>query len=382
MIEQKGKGDHTMSKGILEIMREIPDPRKGNAILHKLDEILTIAILAIICDYTQFTEMELFGNEQEEWLRSFLTLEHGIPSHDTFGDVFAAIDPEAFRKGFMEWTESIRKEIQNEVVAIDGKTIRGSKSITENKKPVHIVSAWAAENGLVLGEVATDEKSNEITAIPKLLKMLQLKGCIVTIDAMGTQKDIAHEIVAKEADYILPVKDNHPSLLEDIRYYFHEEAAACEYAKTTEKSHGRLETRECYISTNIDWMPQKKEWEGLSGIGMIVSHVQTIGQETQETAVHYVLYSKKDMTAAQVLAAKRRHWSVENCLHWVLDVDFGEDMSRMRVQNAAENVNIARHLVLNLLKSEKSFNRSLNLKRKKCLLSHDYLLKVFLGTDS
>ena len=163
-----------MSKGILEIMREIPDPRKGNAILHKLDEILTIAILAIICDYTQFTEMELFGNEQEEWLRSFLTLEHGIPSHDTFGDVFAAIDPEAFRKGFMEWTESIRKEIKDEVVAIDGKTIRGSKSITENKKPVHIVSAWAAENGLVLGEVAADEKSNEITAIPKLLKMLHL----------------------------------------------------------------------------------------------------------------------------------------------------------------------------------------------------------------
>lgn len=379
MIEQNRKGDHTMSKGILEIMREIPDPRKGNAILHKLDEILTIAILAIICDYTQFTEMELFGIEQEEWLRSFLTLEHGIPSHDTFGDVFAAIDPEAFRKGFMEWTESIRKEIKDEVVAIDGKTIRGSKSITENKKPVHIVSAWAAENGLVLGEVATDEKSNEITAIPKLLKMLHLKGCIVTIDAMGTQKDIAQEIAAKEADYILPVKENHPSLLEDIRYFFREEATSCEYAKTTEKSHGRLERRECYISTNIDWIQQKNEWKGLSGIGMIVSHVQTIGQETEETAVHYVLYSKKDMTAAQVLAAKRRHWSVENSLHWVLDVDFGEDSSRMRVQNAAENVNIARHLALNLLKSEKSFNRSLNLKRKKCLLSHDYLLKVFLG---
>ena len=151
-----------MSKGILEIMREIPDPRKGNAILHKLDEILTIAILAIICDYTQFTEMELFGIEQEEWLRSFLTLEHGIPSHDTFGDVFAAIDPEAFRKGFMEWTESIREKISGEIVAIDGKTIRGSKSITENKKPVHIVSAWAAENGLVLGEVATDEKATKL----------------------------------------------------------------------------------------------------------------------------------------------------------------------------------------------------------------------------
>ena len=360
-----------MSKGIIEIMRQIPDPRKGNAIRYKLEEILTIAILAIICDYSQFTEMELFGIEQEEWLRTFLELPNGIPSHDTFGDVFAAINPEEFRKGFMEWTECIREKISGEVVAIDGKTICGSRSVTENKKPIHIVSAWAAENGLVLGEIATEEKSNEITAIPKLLKMLELSGCIVTIDAMGTQKEIAKEIIKAKADYVLPVKENHPQLL-----------SSCEYAQTVEKSHGRIENRECYISTNIDWMSQKKEWDGLSGIGMIVSHVQTVRKDETEHAVHYVLYSKSDMTAAQVLAAKRRHWSVENNLHWVLDVEFGEDSSRMRIQNAAENVNIARHLVLNLLKSEKSFNRSLNLKRKKCLLSHDYLLKVFAASDS
>lgn len=371
-----------MSKGIIEIMRQIPDPRTGNAIRHKLEEILTIAILAIICDYSQFTEMELFGIEQEEWLRTFLTLPNGIPSHDTFGDVFAAINPEEFRKGFMEWTESIREKISGEIVAIDGKTIRGSRSATENRKPVHIVSAWAAENGLVLGEIATEEKSNEITAIPKLLKMLELSGCIVTIDAMGTQKEIAKEIVKAKADYILPVKENHPQLLDDIRLFFAEEISSCEYAQTVEKSHGRIENRECYVSTNIDWMSQKNEWEGLSGIGMIVSHVQTVGQEESETAVHFVLYSKADMTAAQVLAAKRRHWSVENSLHWVLDVDFGEDSSRMRTNNAAENVNIARHLALNLLISEKSFNRSLNLKRKRCLLSHDYLLKVFAGALS
>ena len=371
-----------MSKGIIEIMRQIPDPRTGNAIRYKLEEILTIAILAIICDYSQFTEMELFGIEQEEWLRTFLELPNGIPSHDTFGDVFAAISPEEFRKGFMEWTECVREKISGEVVAIDGKTIRGSRSVTENKKPVHIVSAWAAENGLVLGEIATEEKSNEITAIPKLLKMLELSGCIVTIDAMGTQKEIAKEIVKAKADYVLPVKENHPQLLEDIRLFFSEELSSCEYAQTVEKSHGRIENRECYISTNIDWMSQKKEWDGLSGIGMIVSHVQTVGEDEIEHAVHYVLYSKSDMTAAQVLAAKRRHWSVENNLHWVLDVDFGEDSSRMRVRNAAENVNIARHFALNLLKSEKSFNRSLNLKRKKCLLSHDYLLKVFAASAS
>lgn len=368
-----------MSKGIVEKLREIPDPRTGNAIKYKLEEILTIAVLAIICDYSQFTEMELFGHEQEEWLRTFLELENGIPSHDTFGDVFAAINPEAFHTCFMEWTEGIREKISSEIVAIDGKTICGSKSIAENKKPVHIVSAWASENGLVLGEVAVSEKSNEITAIPRLLKALELKGCIVTIDAMGTQKEITKEIIAAGADYVLPVKENHPQLYEDVRLFFETEKQSCEFVRTTEKSHGRIETRECYTTTDIDWLTQKMEWCGLSGIGMIVSHVQNFGQNETVTAVHFVLYSKADMTAAQILDAKRRHWSVENSLHWVLDVDFGEDSSRMRTNNAAENVNTARHLAVNLLKSEKSFNRSINLKRKKCTLSHDYLLKVFWG---
>lgn len=215
------KGEnHTMNRGIVEILKEIPDPRVGNAKKHKLKEILTIAILAIICDCSQFTEMELFGLKQEKWLRKFLTLEYGIPSHDTFGDVFAAINPDELRKGFMEWVGTIRTKISNEVVAIDWKTICGSKSIADNKKPVHIVSAWAAENGLVLGETAVEEKSNEITAIPKLLKMLELTGCIVTIDAMGTQKEITKTIKKAKADYILSVKENQPTLYEDIKLYF------------------------------------------------------------------------------------------------------------------------------------------------------------------
>lgn len=234
----------------------------------------------------------------------------------------------------------------------------------------------------MLGEIATKEKSNEITAIPKLLKMLELSGCIVTIEAMGTHKNIAKEIVKAKADYILPVKENHPQLLNDIRLFFAEELTSCEYTKTVEKSHGRIESCECYISTDIAWMSQKKEWEWLSDIGMIVSHVQTAGRNATKTATHYVLHSKADMTSAQVLAAKRRHWSVESSLHWVLDVDFGEDSSRMRTENEAENVYIARHLAMNLLKSEKTFNRSLNLKRKKCFLSLDYLLKVFTTSDS
>lgn len=369
-----------MSKGIVEIFKEIPDYRVGNAKKHKLEEILTIAVLAVLCDYTQFTEMELFGEEQEEWLKTFLSLEHGIPSHDTFGDVFAAIDPEKFRECFMEWVDEVREKISNEIVAIDGKTICGSKSISQNKKPIHIVSAWASENGLVLGEIAVEEKSNEITAIPALLKMLELTGCIVTIDAIGTQREIAKTIKEAKADYVLSVKDNQPNLHEDISLYFSSEKQNCDYARTAEKSHGRIEIRECYTTTDIDWLPSKNEWSGLSGIGMIVSDVQVVGQNIHEKSIHYVLFSKEDMKSADILAAKRRHWSVENSLHWVLDVDFGEDHMRMRTGFAAENMNILRHLCLNLLKNEKSYKGSINLKRKRCALSHEYLLKVFASS--
>lgn len=367
-----------MGNGIVEIFKGIPDPRSGNALKYKLEEILTIAVLAVLCDCSRFTEMELFGKENEAWLKTFLTLEHGTPSHDTFGDVFAAIDPDMFRAGFMTWVEEIRKKISGEIVAIDGKTICGSKSIPENKKPVHIVSAWAAENGLVLGEVAVSEKSNEITAIPALLKMLELTGCIVTIDAMGTQKEIAKGIREAKAEYVLTVKENQPGLYEDLSLFFSTEKATCDCAKTTEKSHGRLEKRECYTSTNVGWLSQRKEWKDLAGIGMIVSHTESLTSGSfGAEAVQYVIYSKADMTPTQLLTAKRRHWAVENSLHWVLDVDFGEDNMRMRAGFAAENMNILRHLSLNLLKSENSFKGSLNLKMKKCALSRSYLLKVF-----
>ena len=366
-----------MSRSLVEIVGDIEDPRRGNAIRHNLVEVLTIALLAAICDYTRFTEMELFGQEREEWLRSFLTLENGIPSHDTFGDIFAAIDPEQLRLCLIEWTESIREKIQGEVVAVDGKTIRGSKSDAEGKRAIHVVSAWAAENGLVLGELATDEKSNEITAIPKLLRMLKLKGCIVTIDAMGTQKELTSVIRECGADYVLPVKENQPRLLEDISLYFSTEKATCDYAKTIEKSHGRNEKRECWVTEEIAWLHGIEKWCDLSGIAMIRSTVQRSSSGQPEQAVHYLLFSKSGMSAADVLRVKREHWSIENSLHWVLDVDFGEDSMRMRLGNAAENMNILRHLALNLLKAESSFKGSLNLKRKKCALSPAYLLKVF-----
>jgi len=366
-----------MSRSLIEIVGDIEDPRKGNAIRHNLTEVLTIALLAVLCDCTRFTEMELFGIEREEWLRSFLTLENGIPSHDTFGDIFAAIDPEQMRLCLIEWTDSIREKIREEVIAIDGKSIRGSKSVSEGKRAIHVVSAWAAENGIVLGEVATDEKSNEITAIPKLLRMLKLNGCIITIDAMGTQKEITTVIQECGADYVLPVKENHPGLLDNIALYFSTEKATCDYAKTVEKSHGRYEKRECWATENISWLPNRECWSGLSGIAMIRSTIQRDISGDPEYATHYLLFSKTGMTASQILQVKRRHWSIENCLHWVLDVDFGEDAMRMRVGNAAENMNIFRHVALNLLKLESSYKGSLNLKRKKCILSPTYLLKVF-----
>ena len=361
--------------GLIEIFRDIPDPRSGNGIRHRLDEILTIAILAILCDCAKFTEMELFGQEREGWLRTFLSLENGIPSHDTFGDVFAALSPDAIQARFISWVETIREKVSGDIVPVDGKTIRRSKDLGNNRKAIHIVSAWSAANGIVLGEIATDEKSNEITAIPDLLSMLELKGCIVTIDAMGTQTNIASTIVDCGADYVLAVKENQQLLHQDIKLYFSTESSSCDSAKTTEKSHGRYETRECWVSTDIGWLYNKDNWSGISGIGMIRSTRQMVGSDKVETSVKYFIYSK-NMTAMELLAANRAHWGIENGLHWVLDMDFREDESRMRLGNCATNMNVFRHLALNLIKTESSTKASVNMKRKRCALSLEYLLKV------
>jgi len=364
-----------MCDSLVDIFRDIPDPRSGNGIRHRLDEILTIAILAILCDCLKFTEMELFGHEREDWLRTFLTLENGIPSHDTFGDVFAALSPEAIQARFISWVETIREKVSGDIVPIDGKTISGSKDLANNRRAIHIISAWSAANGIVLGEVATDEKSNEITAIPELLKMLELKGCIVTIDAMGTQTEIAGTIIDGGADYVLAVKENQPLLFQDIELYFSTESGGCDYAKTTEKSHGRYETRECWATMDIDWLYNKDKWNGISGIGMICSKRQKAGSEVVENSKKYFIFSK-DMTAMELLSANRAHWGIENSLHWVLDMDFREDESRMRHGNCAANMNVFRHLALNLIKSETTTKLSVNMKRKRCMLSLDYLLKV------
>ena len=228
-----------------------------------------------------FVEMEMFGRERERWLRKFLKLEHGIPSHDTFGDIFAALDPEAFGTAFANWVETLREKVSGEIVALDGKTIRASIDAAQKKKAVHVVSAWAANNRLVLGQITTEEKSNEITAIPQLLEVLELKGCIVTIDAMGTQAKIAEKIIDKGADYILPVKKNQETLYNDINLFFQTSGNELpDVFRRIEKSHGRLEERVCVIHKDIDWLDPENKWKNLAGIGMITSTRQKIGSDT------------------------------------------------------------------------------------------------------
>jgi predicted transposase YbfD/YdcC len=363
-------------QGIVNIFQGIYDPRQGNAVVYDLAETLVIAVLAILCGMETFVEMEMFGQERENWLRKFMKLEHGIPSHDTFGDIFAALDAEAFGMAFAKWVKTLRKTVCGEVVALDGKSIRASIDTWRNKKAVHIVSAWAASNRLVLGQVATEEKTNEITAIPQLLEMLELNGCIVTIDAIGTQAKIAEKIIDKGADYILSVKKNQETLYKDIELYFKTYGAGLpEYARTIEKSHGRLEERKCVVCKDISWLDPEKKWGNLAGIGRIISTRQKIGSAKMEADTQYVIYSNSGFSAKQVLDAKRAHWSVENNLHWTLDVSYREDQCRVRFGNASKVFNILRHMTMNLLKFEPS-SYGIAVKRRRCALSTKYLEAV------
>jgi predicted transposase YbfD/YdcC len=370
-----------MVETLIGLFKEVPDPRRGNAIAHRLDEVLAIAVLAMLCECGRYTEMEMFASANEEWLKTFMELPGGVPSHDTFGDIMAAVDPDAVERAFVEWAESLREGSASEVVAIDGKVARRSKGGDGKGRGTNVVSAWACGSRVVLGQLACEEKSNEITAIPKLLEMLALDGCIVTIDAMGTQKEIAEKIVNRGADYVLSLKENQPGLLEDVELFFKDPPAGVEfdYAKTEEKSHGRMERRECTSCNDAAWLSGAHPgWAGLSGIGMVVSERTPVkGGATPENFVHYLIFSKGDMTASELLEAKRAHWGVENSLHWVLDMDFREDEARMRMKNAAENMATIRRVCINLLKADGSNPKlSVNLKRKKCMFSKEYLLKV------
>lgn len=360
-----------------EILEGIEDTRRENSVIYPLHEVLFIMLVAIICGATSYSKIELFGKNRKEWFAKHLRLENGIPDANTFRYVLMKITPLKTHELFAEWMKSVLPAVKG-VVAIDGKQAR--RTVDSEKRPLHVVSAFAHEYGLVIGQLACKEKSNEITAIPQLLEILEIKGCIVTIDAMGTQTEIAAKIREKGADYILALKSNQPNLHDDVKLFMDEYCKDKEaknsdiYAYTLDGSHGRIEKRECFVCNDIGWLNNRDKWTDIHGIGMIIAMVEENGIKTEQR--HYFIYSCKNLTAAELMKAKRSHWSVENSLHWVLDMAFREDESRARKDFSAENFNTIRHIAYNILKSDTSFKGSFPDKQFKCLLDSDYLDKI------
>lgn len=360
----------------------VTDPRVERTKLHLLRDILVIAICAVICGADTWVEMEAYGRAKEQWLRQFLALPNGIPSHDTFARVLARLKPEELQQCFLRWMQAVSEVTQGEVVAVDGKTLRRSFDRASGKSAIHMVSAWASANRLVLGQQKVDEKSNEITAIPALLQLLELKGCIVTIDAMGCQKAIARTIVDQGADYVLTLKANHGLLYEEVQRFFawaqQRQFADVphEYEHTLDGSHGRGEERRYWLVSDLTWLTAKQEWAGLESLGRVERQRTVAGKTTLD--VHYYLTSLAG-SGQQFGGAVRTHWSVENGLHWVLDVAFQEDQSRLRRDHAAENFAVLRHLALSLLRQESTCANGIKVKRLKAALDEDYLTRVLLA---
>jgi len=357
----------------LQYFAELTDPRVERNRDHLLGEILLIAIAAVLSGGESWNDMEEFGKAKKDWLKTFLQLPGGIPSHDTFNRVFAALDPEELEKGFVAWVSAIARLVAGEVVAIDGKTLCGTRQPGQ-KAVVHMVSAWASANNLVLGQRKVDDKSNEITAIPKLLGALALSGTVVTIDAMGCQKAIAEKIVDKEADYILAVKDNQGHLLEEVKDSFRMLAADA-VAEEIDCGHGRVERRSCAVIADTSLVEQATQWPSLRGLVRIeAERYHKVPGKTERETRYYITSLKPDAT--RLNAAIRQHWSIENKLHWALDVSFGEDQSRKRAGNAAQNFSLLNRIALNLLKQETSLKRGVKGKRLKAAWDHAYLLKL------
>lgn len=374
-----------MSEALLpsieDCFREIADPRVQGRCGHKLLDIIIIAVCAVITGAESWVEVETFGKERVDWLRSFLELSDGIPSHDTFGRVFAALDAEAFQEGFSRWVETVFDVTGGQVVAIDGKTVRHSHDKSIGKDAIHMVSAWASTNGIVLGQRKVDAKSNEITAIPELLRLLDVSGCIVTIDAMGCQKKIAQTICDEKADYVIAVKDNQANLRQDLEDWFgygdqvHYENMASSYYETINKGHGRIEIRRCWAVSDALAFENIRHHDGWAGLQSIV-RVQRERRQGANIQVETAFYISSLANDAQmILNATRQHWAIENSLHWVLDVTFREDDSRIRSGNSPQNMAVLRHLALNILKNDKS-KGSLRNKRYRAALNTTFLTQL------
>jgi predicted transposase YbfD/YdcC len=356
----------------------ISDPRSGDNVWHPLINIMTIAICGAICGADNWVDMEMFGNAKQAWFATFLDLRHGIPSHDTFGRVFRQLDPEEFQACFLQWTAALRIKLKGEVLSVDGKTERGSKDETLGLAALEMVSVWASENELVLAQDRIDAGTNEISVIPALLRLLDLEGTIITLDAMGCQTEIAEAIVEQGADYVLALKTNQEKLFEDVVTAFEPTIPAIpsDYHRTVSKGHGRIETRACWALSDPDilsYINAYKHWPGLHSLVKVTSTRRENGQSSQTT--RYFI-SSLPPDATQLLAAVRAHWQIENRLHWVLDIAFREDANRSRKDHAAQNLAILHHIALNLLKQEPSLKVGIKAKRLRAGWDEHYLLKV------
>jgi len=389
--------DSQCPRGLLRHFQSLKDPRMERTRLHRLDDILAIAILAVICGADGWTEVEEFGNSKYDWLKAILRLPNGIPSHDTFGRVFTKLNPEAFEACFLAWIKGLIDVTGEHALHIDGKTLRQSFDSASSKAAIHMISVWSSKAEMVLGQRTTDAKSNEIPAIPKLLELITLQGAVVTIDAIGCQRTIAEKIVAGGGDYLLAVKDNQPTLHEDLKLLF-DEAIAHEFdgmsydrCEQVEKGHGRLERRRVWVTRDVDWLRERGEWAGLRAAVCVDRERQILdpanpGQPRKvERERHYFITSLDHCApgrdAAYFSQHIRDHWKIENQLHWSLDVSFSEDASRVRLGHGPENLSRLRRIALNLLKTEKTLKRGIACKRLKAGWDHAYLLKVVAGGD-
>lgn len=368
-----------VSLSLFDSLGQVADPRRERTKRHQLVDILIIAVCATICAAETWEEIAEFGRAKQSWFKQFLALPNGIPSHDTFRRVFLLINPQKFQEAFLVWVRSVAQMSAGEVVSIDGKQARGART-ADGKEGLRMVSAWASEQRLVLGQLKTAEKSNEITAIPLLLELLELKGCIVTIDAMGCQREIAAQIIKQEADYVLSLKGNQCTLHEEVTEYFAWAAetdfkeSEYDYCATLEKDHGRIERRRCWITEDTGWFTEKAEWAGLRSFIMVEAKREVLGQAATRERRYFI--SSLPADAKRALRAVRGHWQVENSLHWVLDVAFREDECRTRTGHAPENLATLRHMAVNLLKQERSCKLGVKSKRLKAGWDENYMLKV------
>lgn len=371
----------------LEVFGELEDPRRAHPTTqHKLLDIIGIVIMGTLCGASNWVEMEMWAKTKQSWLEEVLELPNGIPSHDTFGRVFSLLDPEQVAEAFTKWTRLLAGSVRG-VVALDGKTVRRSMSSEEGRGPIHIVSAFAVENSLVLSQVKVADKSNEIIALPKLINLLDLEGCTVTVDAMGCQVEVAKAVREQKGDYLLRIKENQPGLFEEVDLLFgwalaedlpKDQRLKWVYNEHTSGGHGRVEVRRCYGIEELEGLSSLKRWPDAKSVFMVEAEREVIGGK-RSVETRYYISSLPAATAAHAKAANdaaRQHWGIENQVHWVLDVAMDEDQSRARLGHSAENLTLIRKLVLNLVKLDKTEKRGVQAKLKKAGWDNNYLLHL------